>query len=130
MEFILAIFIALVVVGRLFPPRYRIRIIQTGVDPYHPHPPPSPLPAEPAAVKEGDPITISRDFISTLDGATQAQMFSIIAKDYFRLIEEALQKRKPARARELIESLKKQFPDAKFEGLDVAEAKIRKMEEA
>lgn len=125
----IAILIIVVLVYLLFPVRYKITIFH--MPGYESTAKPSPeIKAENTSspAPDGEPLTVSPEYLHSLDGATQAQLFRIVTKSHLELIEQAIRNRQPAKARQIIASLKAQFPDAKIDGLETAERMIHSME--
>jgi len=117
MEFILIVLAVLVVLKILFPPTYRVTIL------YRPD-----EPVVPELKDTGKPLTVDPDALKQMPGQAQADLFRVISKDHLRRIDAAMAGRNPRKARELISSLKRQFPDAEFDGMAELESKLQDME--
>lgn len=117
MEFFLIVLAVLVVLKILFPPTYRVTIL------YRPD-----EPAVPELKDTGKPLTVDPEALRQMPGQAQADLFRVISKDHLRRIEAAMASRQPRKARELIASLKRQFPDAEFDGMEEVEQRLQDME--
>jgi hypothetical protein len=127
MEILILIIVALIYL--LFPVRYKITIFHTPDDESTLRPAQkTKVDSSPSPTPDDEPLTVSPEYLHTLNGATQAQLFRIVTKSHLELIEQAIRNRQPAKARQIIASLKAQFPDAKIDGLETAERMIHAME--
>lgn len=117
MEFFLIVLAVLVVLKILFPPTYRVTIL------YRPDEPAIPEPKD-----RGKPLTVDPEALKNMPGQAQADLFRAISKDHLQRIEEAMASQQPRKVRELIASLKRQFPGADFGGIGDLEQKLQEME--